>query len=186
MKTKYLITIVLIIFSVFALTFFFTRFKTASTNYPYSNDVKISNSFIELDTLRNNDTISSPLLIKGKINSSWMFEGRFPIVLLDDKRQPITQTLGEEAVPGSWTQEGMIDFQANLSFSTNAKAGFVVIKKDNPSGLPQNDQSQEIPVRFIATEVGQFCGGIGNIKCPTGYSCQLDGNYPDAGGKCIK
>ena len=31
-----------------------------------------------------------------------------------------------------------------------------------------------------------FCGGIARIKCPEGYVCQLNGNYPDAGGTCIK
>lgn len=33
---------------------------------------------------------------------------------------------------------------------------------------------------------GQFCGGIAGKVCPTGYKCQLDGSYPDAGGKCVK
>ena len=33
---------------------------------------------------------------------------------------------------------------------------------------------------------GQFCGGIAGKLCPSGYSCKLDGNYPDAGGTCIK
>jgi hypothetical protein len=32
----------------------------------------------------------------------------------------------------------------------------------------------------------KFCGGIAGIVCPGGYKCQLDGNYPDAGGKCTK
>jgi len=36
----------------------------------------------------------------------------------------------------------------------------------------------------------RFCGGIAaNLpenQCPTGYYCQLDGNYPDAGGVCVK
>ena len=31
----------------------------------------------------------------------------------------------------------------------------------------------------------KFCGGIAGIKCPEGYICQLDGNYPDAAGTCI-
>ncbi len=35
------------------------------------------------------------------------------------------------------------------------------------------------------SEVGKFCGGIGAIKCPSGYTCKLDGNYPDAGGTCV-
>ncbi|MDO8460977.1 MAG: hypothetical protein Q7S38_00895 [bacterium] len=33
---------------------------------------------------------------------------------------------------------------------------------------------------------GKFCGGLGGIQCPKGYKCQLDGTYPDAGGKCVK
>jgi len=33
---------------------------------------------------------------------------------------------------------------------------------------------------------GKFCGGIAGIQCPTGLMCKLDGNYPDAGGTCIK
>lgn len=32
----------------------------------------------------------------------------------------------------------------------------------------------------------EFCGGIAGVQCKSGYSCQLDGNYPDAGGTCIK
>lgn len=31
---------------------------------------------------------------------------------------------------------------------------------------------------------GEFCGGIAAIECATGLVCQLDGNYPDAGGTC--
>ncbi|HCQ31408.1 TPA: hypothetical protein DIU27_03450 [Candidatus Collierbacteria bacterium] len=31
-----------------------------------------------------------------------------------------------------------------------------------------------------------FCGGIAGVVCPEGYSCQYDGNYPDAGGRCIQ
>lgn len=36
------------------------------------------------------------------------------------------------------------------------------------------------------SEENSFCGGFAGITCPEGYTCKLDGNYPDAGGKCIK
>lgn len=36
------------------------------------------------------------------------------------------------------------------------------------------------------TAESEFCGGITGKLCATGYGCRLDGNYPDAGGKCIK
>lgn len=32
---------------------------------------------------------------------------------------------------------------------------------------------------------GDFCGGIAGIQCKEGYICKLEGNYPDAGGKCV-
>ena len=32
---------------------------------------------------------------------------------------------------------------------------------------------------------GAFCGGFAGILCPEGYSCKLEGSYPDAGGKCV-
>lgn len=40
------------------------------------------------------------------------------------------------------------------------------------------------------TVEGRFCGGIAaNLpqnQCPEGYTCKLDGDYPDAFGKCVK
>lgn len=33
---------------------------------------------------------------------------------------------------------------------------------------------------------GTFCGGFAGTVCPEGYKCQLEGNYPDASGTCIK
>ncbi len=32
---------------------------------------------------------------------------------------------------------------------------------------------------------GMFCGGIAAFQCPFGFYCKLNGNYPDAGGKCV-
>jgi hypothetical protein len=33
---------------------------------------------------------------------------------------------------------------------------------------------------------GTFCGGIAAIRCPDGYTCHFDGDYPDAGGSCVR
>lgn len=38
----------------------------------------------------------------------------------------------------------------------------------------------------IDNSQGAFCGGIAAIACEKGYECKLDGEYPDAGGICIK
>jgi len=31
-----------------------------------------------------------------------------------------------------------------------------------------------------------FCGGFAGVTCPNGYTCKLDGSYPDSGGTCVK
>jgi putative hemolysin len=33
---------------------------------------------------------------------------------------------------------------------------------------------------------GEFCGGIAGFACQSGLNCQLEGTYPDAGGRCVK
>ena len=41
--------------------------------------------------------------------------------------------------------------------------------------------------KFISEKVfeGSFCGGIAAFQCPVDYACIFDGDYPDAGGKCV-
>ena len=35
------------------------------------------------------------------------------------------------------------------------------------------------------TAQGDFCGGIAGFTCSEGWTCELDGDYPDAGGTCV-
>jgi hypothetical protein len=43
-----------------------------------------------------------------------------------------------------------------------------------------------LPCPTVINEEGKFCGGLAGILCSSEYVCVLDGNYPDAGGKCIQ
>ena len=57
---------------------------------------------------------------------------------------------GSAQVRGSdWTSTGTVPFVATVAFKMPHSAmGTVVFLKDNPSGLPQNDESFAVPVRF--------------------------------------
>lgn len=57
----------------------------------------------------------------------------------------------------------------------------------NRSSLPTQTFTPRPSVSASPTTTGQFCGGIapGAFPCPAGYSCKLDGDYPDAGGRCV-
>lgn len=92
--------------------------------------------------------ITSPLKVTGTIPSSWMFEGIFPIKLLDEAENVIAQTSAKEATPGSWMKEGLVEFTATLTFKASTGSGTLVIQNDNASGLSENDKSFEVPVAF--------------------------------------
>lgn len=95
-----------------------------------------------------NSIVSSPFTISGTVPTGWMFEGSFPIKILDPNRNVIAQSVAKETVPGSWTSGKSVDFAASIKFQTNSKSGFLVLMADNPSGKPELDNTFEIPIKF--------------------------------------
>jgi len=93
-----------------------------------------------------NEVVKSPLTVSGQARGNWFFEANIPVKLTDDNNNIIASAGGHSQ--GEWMTENLVPFSANLTFETEASNGFLVISKDNPSGLPQNDASVSIPVRF--------------------------------------
>lgn len=95
-----------------------------------------------------NTQVTSPLVVTGTVPPGWMFEGSFPITVVDAARNPIVTTTAHEVTPGSWQSGNPVPFTATLTFTTTASSGFLILENDNPSGLPANAKSYEIPVTF--------------------------------------
>lgn len=91
--------------------------------------------------------ITSPLTVTGEARGRWYFEASFPVAILDANRTEIAVVPAQ--AQGEWMTENFVPFTATLNFTPpTIDTGFVVFKKDNPSGLPEHDASVEIPVRF--------------------------------------
>ena len=108
------------------------------------------NDLIQLESPAYNAVIASPLKITGQARGNWFFEGSFPIVLVDGDGKFIAQAVAK--ADGEWMTTNFVPFVATLEFSktenhTNNR-GTLILRKDNPSGLSQNDDSLEIPVFF--------------------------------------
>ncbi len=95
-----------------------------------------------------NAIVASPLTIAGKAKGTWFFEASFPIVLLDADGNVLVES--HATALDDWMTEDFVPFKAALLFATPAAGttGTLVLKKDNPSGLPEHDASIEIPVKF--------------------------------------
>jgi hypothetical protein len=92
--------------------------------------------------------ITSPLTITGQARGTWFFEASFPVVLTDWDGKIIAQ--GIATAKSDWMTENFVPFEAKLEFTKPVynNRGTLILKKDNPSGLPQYDQAYEIPVVF--------------------------------------
>lgn len=93
------------------------------------------------------EVISSPLVVSGFAKGSWFFEATLPIKLLDDKGQTIAASYAQ--AEGDWMTSDLVPFKALLDFNTNATSGYLLISKDNPSGLAEHDASVRISVNFL-------------------------------------
>lgn len=95
-----------------------------------------------------NSIVTSPLTVSGTAPAGWMFEGQLNLKVLDSTRKVIGQSAGKEKAPGSWQSGKPVGFTGTATFATSDTTGFLVIEADNPSGLPENAKSYEVPIKF--------------------------------------
>lgn len=94
-----------------------------------------------------NTKVKSPLTVRGTVIGSWYFEASFPVVLEDAHGNILAQTPAK--AQGDWMTTNEVPFEATLTWaSTTATSGVLILKKDNPSGLPEHDKEVSIPVIF--------------------------------------
>jgi hypothetical protein len=107
---------------------------------PTSSDIKIKAPLPD-------QTVSSPLLIEGQARGYWFFEADFPIKLLDENGNVISEHYAQAI--GDWMTEDFVPFRAELEFEEpDTSTGYLILIKDNPSGLSEHDDSLTIPLRF--------------------------------------
>lgn len=86
------------------------------------------------------------LVVAGLVPGSWSFEASFPVQLKNSSNVIIAQQAAR--VDGEWTTGEMQPFTVLLSYAATAGRGTLVLQKDNPSGLPANDDSISVPVDY--------------------------------------
>ena len=94
-----------------------------------------------------NGEVTSPLKVTGQARGAWFFEANFPVKLLDGTGKVLAQV--PAWAKGESMRQDFVPFEATLIFKNPTTAtGTLVLKKDNPSGLPENAAEARIPVRF--------------------------------------
>ncbi|MEX2145124.1 MAG: Gmad2 immunoglobulin-like domain-containing protein [Candidatus Spechtbacterales bacterium] len=102
---------------------------------------------IRIDNPRPNQVISSPLIVSGEARGYWFFEASFPVRLYDANGNEIALAIAQ--AQGDWMTEDFVPYEAVLEFTTpSTSTGVLILEKDNPSGLSENEDDLFVPVKF--------------------------------------
>lgn len=94
-------------------------------------------------------TVGKSFSVTGEAPGNWYFEAVFPIQVRDKDNNKIGQTQGQASPPagGDWITEAQVPFKATMTLDTAySGSATLVLLRDNPSGLPENDDSFEVPI----------------------------------------
>lgn len=114
---------------------------------PAATSTLIQTDNLKLDNLMAEAVVASPLAIIGSARGTWFFEGSFPVKVLDESGQELGRGIAQ--AQSDWMTEDFVPFKVTVMFTRpTSSVGAVVLEKDNPSGLPQNDQKITVPIKF--------------------------------------
>ncbi len=94
-----------------------------------------------------NAKVISPIYLKGEAKGNWFFEASFPVSVVDANGTVLGGSIA--TAKGDWMTTSFVPFEATITFKTpTTAAGWIVLTKDNPSGLPENDDEERMPIKF--------------------------------------
>jgi hypothetical protein len=154
MKTSIKIISIIIILLVVSVTFkFINDAELAKENINKLNEEPViepvyknaSANLIQVELPYPGAVTGKEFKIIGKARGYWFFEGSFPVEL---------QTLdgnilggGVATAEGEWMTEDFVNFTAEMQTpSAFIGPAILILRKDNPSGLPENDASISFPI----------------------------------------
>lgn len=137
--------------------------KFTGGKIPITDDVEnevSKNELIRVDSPSVNQVIKNPITVTGEARGYWFFEASFPIDVVDWDGRIIGSGLA--TANGDWMTEDFVSFTGTVSYDlpsdTPYLRGAIILKKDNPSGLPEHDDAIEIPIQFEVSKKSDNTG----------------------------
>jgi hypothetical protein len=105
---------------------------------PLSSKVKVSSPV-------SGAKVGKSFTVTGEAPGGWYFEAVFPIQVRDANNNVIAHAQGQ--AQSDWMTTKQVAFKSNVIIETDYKgSATLVILRDNPSGLPENDDSVSVPI----------------------------------------
>lgn len=101
-------------------------------------------NLIQVTTPKPGEVLPSTFTLSGKARGGWYFEASFPYQVLDANGMKIAE--GPAQATGDWMTPEFVPFTLKINIPNYKGKATLVLKNDNPSGLPENDASVSIPI----------------------------------------
>jgi hypothetical protein len=89
--------------------------------------------------------VGKTITVTGKARGSWYFEASFPVEVLDKDGNVLAQKPAQ--AQGDWMTTEFVPYSVTLTVPQSyIGPATLVLKKDNPSGMPQNEASLSVPI----------------------------------------
>jgi hypothetical protein len=119
--------------------------NTATTSV--TDTEPVAASLVVINQPQPNEVISSPLVVSGLARGNWFFEASLPIKITDKDGNILA--VAAATAESDWMTTDLVPFKALLEFTSTSSDGYLIISKDNPSGIAEFDDSISIPLRFL-------------------------------------
>src|SRR3989344_4642937 len=89
-------------------------------------------------------TVQSNFTVSGQAPGNWYFEASFPIEVRDMSGNQLLQLPAQ--AEGEWMTTELVAFSVSITVSNYTGPALLILHRDNPSALPENDSSVTIPI----------------------------------------
>lgn len=103
----------------------------------------VSENVIVTDPLPN-ATMPQTFTVRGQARGNWFFEASFPLQVRDPENNNVGG--GIAMTSDNWMTTDFVSFEGKVVVENYSGPARLVLMKDNPSGLPEFEDSVEFPI----------------------------------------
>ncbi len=90
------------------------------------------------------ESVPQTFTVRGQARGNWFFEASFPLQVRDPENNPVG--FGIAMTSDNWMTTDFVSFEGRVEVENYSGPANLVLLKDNPSGLPENEDSVEFPI----------------------------------------
>src|SRR3989344_9586246 len=117
---------------------------TATTTPPIATSTLPLSARVVVTSPKPDAVVGDTFVVSGQAPGTWYFEASFPIKIVDKDNNFIGQGIAQ--AQGEWMTTDQVTFTATVTVSGYSGPAEIVLMRDNPSGMPENDDSVSVPI----------------------------------------